>query len=117
LPLSLLQNVLNILSPSVASNGDNVHATTQQVQTQCKTSKEEEGKRKDRRAFCLVVGASLTAIAISTKEEALQLEKDKVEQFTVALMEAEDVGDKRKEKFSWIAMPPVWQRTWKKLRP
>ena len=99
--MGVLQNVLNVLSSEVASDGDNIHATTQNVQhpQRSKLTQDDEHKKKEHRAFRIAVGSSLTAIAITSKEEALRRKEDKVERFTVKSMEAEEDGNDRKQKY------------------
>jgi hypothetical protein len=98
--MGVLQNVLSILSPDVSSDGSVAHPTTQQVQQPCrKNNKEDEQEKKDRRAFCVAVGASLTSLAITSKEDSLRHKEDKVERFTVAAKEAEENNDERKRKY------------------
>ena len=70
--MGVLKNVLNIHSTEVAAAGDRVHKDTQAVQQTCrKSSVDDEKEKQERRAFRIAVGASLTAIAITTKQEAL----------------------------------------------
>jgi hypothetical protein len=97
--MGVLKNVLNILSADVAADGDRVHKDTQQVQNARRKVQEDDKEKKERRAFRLAVGSSLASIAVTTKEEALRKEEDKVERFTLAVMQAEDEGNEKKRKF------------------
>jgi alkanesulfonate monooxygenase SsuD/methylene tetrahydromethanopterin reductase-like flavin-dependent oxidoreductase (luciferase family) len=98
--MGILQNILNVLSPAVASDSDNVHHNTQQVQQpRKKNAQEDEQEKKDRRAFRIAVGTSLSTIAVTAKEEAIAREEDKVNKYRVLAMDAEDNGNERKRKY------------------
>jgi hypothetical protein len=47
----------------------------------------------------LAVGTSLKSIAITSMQDALRKEEERVETCTLALMEADDKDDDRKRKF------------------
>jgi hypothetical protein len=97
--MGVLSNVLNILNSESGADADNVHTDTQRVQRKRKAEGEDKKEKAERRAFRIAVGGSLTALAITSKEEALRKEEDKVERLQLALMEAEAVGDARKTQF------------------
>ena len=96
--MGVLKNVLNILSPAVSADGEHVNRNTQRVQRK-RGCESDEQEKVERRAFRVAVGASLASLAVTSKEEALRNEEDKVERFTVAAMQAEEDGNERKRKY------------------
>ena len=97
--MGVLKNVLNILSTDVAADGDRVHKDTSSIQQARRRNNEDEKEKLERRAFRMAVGSSLTAIAITAKQEALRKEEDKVERFTIAAMEADEENNEKKRKY------------------
>jgi hypothetical protein len=96
--LGILNNVLNVLAKSVAVSSEETVATTTST-VQKKRSRtiflEEETKRarqRDRRtdSFQRNIGTSLTALAISAKEEHLFRLQNRLTDYKLQAMEAEE---------------------------
>jgi hypothetical protein len=96
--MGVLKHVLCVLSNDVACDGDIAHRSTQQVQ-QARRKPDDEEEKKEAKSFRVAVSASLSNLAISTKEEGLAREENKVERLSLALMEAEEAGDDSKVQF------------------
>jgi hypothetical protein len=100
--MGVLANVLNMLNAEAGTDTENIHTDTQRVQKCHRDGHDKEEKAKQR-AFRLAVGGSLhtlaTTIAITSKEESLRKEEDKLERFQLAYMEAEACVDTRKIEY------------------
>lgn len=97
--MQVLHHVINVLDLDVSADGDRTPKDTQAVQQNKRKADAEETERKERKAFRVAVGSSLKSIAITTKQDALRKEEERVERMVLALMEAEENGDVRKVKY------------------
>ena len=91
---------MNVLSSEVAADCDNVATDTQRVQRKRKET-ETEIETAERRTFRVQVGASLTSIAISTKEDLLRREEDKLERHQLEYMDT-DPGSSRRSFYAGL---------------
>jgi 5'-deoxynucleotidase YfbR-like HD superfamily hydrolase len=100
--MGVLLNVLNMLNAEAGADTENIHTNTQRVQKRRRDGDDKEEKA-ERRAFRLAVGGSLhtlaTTMGITSKEESLCKEEDKLERFQLAYMEAEACADTKKMEY------------------
>jgi 5'-deoxynucleotidase YfbR-like HD superfamily hydrolase len=100
--MGVLSNVLNMLNAEAGADTDNVHTDAQRVQ-KCRRNGDDKEEKAEQRAFRLAVGGSLhtlaTTMAITSKEESLRKEEDKLERFQLAYMEAEACADTKKMEY------------------
>jgi hypothetical protein len=94
--MGILSNVLNILSAEAGADGDNVHTDTQRVQRKRKSDTEDKHDKREKRVFRESVGNSLALLAVTSKEDSMRKEEDKVERLQLALFDAEAAEDNRK---------------------
>lgn len=81
--MGVLSNVLNILSPAVGADNNNVHTDTARVQNRRKsrTGEEDTKEREHKKKFRNIMSASMSYIAITEKEESIRREQDLTVQY------------------------------------
>jgi len=98
--MGVLSRVLNVISPEVAANCENVALDVQQVQRSStkrrRDADKEEKKRsamkqKHKEAFRIGLVASLTSISMSQVSDRIMKEEDNVRKFKFQLIKAEDL--------------------------
>ncbi|CAB9524385.1 unknown protein [Seminavis robusta] len=85
--MGILSNVLNVLSKNVSADGNNTPATAV-TRRRRKAAELKEEERQQKKHFREMVGTSLSALAISSKEENIRIEEDKIEKYVFAQLEA-----------------------------
>ncbi|CAB9530620.1 unknown protein [Seminavis robusta] len=93
--MEILTKVLNVLSGEVAADSERA-GDTAVVRRRRRAAAALAADRRQRKKFRNVVGSSLSAIAITNKEDNIRHEEDKVERLTFAQLAAEDEGNDRK---------------------